>query len=556
MTFKQIAVGVFIALCVVGGFWVMGDALKALDVPPEPTEPHFDEHAVSEAPPLLDPAPAMAQRRSYWLRMLTTGDERDVQWAVQQLRNDGDPGRQLVLAAAQRSVRSNRALVQQALEFLLSDPREDCYPLVRDVLESDDPHAVTRALLLLAKLGELGEPVAPRLATLAVEREYPIPQYAMTALAAIGTQAAEDAAKDAVTRMDADQRGFGYVALAQMARPGIVDYLKQAFAMETDPRTKLAAAEGLVRSDDTSPTDWLRSELEHTTPGSTQFEGALAVLAQAQHEVAHRILADRAEDRLDTGKRRANAIEALAPFSYEMLKSTLVRCGRAGEPVDARVAAWDQMVRKGPRAAYEDLLAMLLAPGAGGSDDRRVAALVLGRLERPESAPALIDGLARLDATEKEERSLYLRALCLTGSPDAAEVVARAVAADHTGFGRGGTAFDVFGVLGDLAPDVRAQFGVQFERALAEEFGPVAGSGLQVLLIAMPTCAGPDAAPRIERFVHHEEREIRDSAITALAFVGRPRSLDVLTRAWHKKQDDLLRANLRDAMLKLQNLAL
>ena len=231
-----------------------------------------------------------------------------------------------------------------------------------------------------------------------------------------------------------------------------------------------------------------------------------------------------------------------------------MRCGRAGEPVDTRVSAWDQMVRKGPPTAYADLRAMLLAPGPAGADERRVAALVLGRLRRADSADVLIDAISRLDATETLERSLYLRALCLTGSPDGAEVVARAVAADDTPFGLGGTAFDVFqGALGELSPELRRVYGEQFVRALAEEFGPVSGTGLQVLLLAMPTCGTVEAAARIERYVHHEEREIRAAAVTALAFVGRPQSVDVLVRAWRKKQDDLLRENLRDALEKLQH---
>jgi hypothetical protein len=129
------------------------------------------------------------------------------------------------------------------------------------------------------------------------------------------------------------------------------------------------------------------------------------------------------------------------------------------------------------------------------------------------------------------------------------------VVADHTGFGLGGTAFDVFGVLGELTPELRAALGEQMVRGLAGELGETAGSGLQFLLLAMVTCGTPDAAPQVERHVHHSHREIRDAAVTALAFVGRPKSLDVLTQAWRRKQDDLLRETLRDTLEKVQYLA-
>ncbi len=555
MKLRQLSIALAVALLVVAGFWVMGDALRGLNVPDAPTEPQFAERRVSEPPPLRETPASMAERRGFWLRMLTTGDERDVQWAVAQLRAGGEAGRAAVLAAAERSLRSNKALVQQALEFLLADPRADCFQLARDVLDSTDPHAVNRALLILARLGPEAESVAPQVAALAVDRPYPIPQYAMTALAAMGTAQAEEAAKDAVQRMDAGQRAFGYVALAQMARPGIAAFLRDAFERETQPGTKLAAAEGLVRSGDDTPIAWLHGELRRTTAGTPQFEGALRILAQAADETAGRILARRAEDPLETGKRRANAIEPLRPFPLPAIKATLVRAGRSGQPVDARVAAWDQLVRKGPPSAFRDLLSMLVVPGAAAAEDRRVAALVLGRLRRADAADGLIAALARLQAGEEEERSLYLRALCLTGSEKGAEVVARAIAADHTGFGRGGTAFDVYGVLGDLTPALRRVYGRQFVRALAGEFGEPSGTGLQFLLLAMITCGGPEAAPWIERYVHHDEREIRDAAVTALAFVGRPESLDVLTRAWRRKQDDLLRDVLRDTIEKLQYLA-
>lgn len=552
MRLRQIAVVVLVALVVAAGYWVLSDALRGLNVPPPAREPRFEERVVTEAPPVLETPPGMAERRGFWMKMLTTGDERDVFWAVTQLRRDGEAGRTAVLEAAQRSIRSNKALVQQALEFLLADPRPDCYPLARDVLESDDPHAVNRALLILAKLGTLGEPIADRLATLAVDREYPIPQYAMTALVAIGTDAAESAARDAVRRMEPGQRAFGYVAIAKLARPGVVEFLEQAFETEERPETRLGAAEGLVHCGRDLPLPWLREELDRAPYGSPHHEAVLRVLALARDEAALGVYTQRAEDMLETGKRRANALEALQPFEYAPLRATLVRCGRSGLPVDTRVEAWHQLVVKGPGSHYDDLRSMLLVPGPAASEDRRVAALVLGRLRRPDAASPLIDALARLDATERDERSLYLRALCLTGSPEAAETVARAVAADHAGFGLGGTAFDVYGVLGDLTPELRSALGAQFRRALAGELGELGGSGLQILLLAMPSCGSRDAAAAIERFVLHDEREIREAAVTALSFVGRPDSLPVLLRAWRSPQDDLLRDVLRDAIEKLQ----
>ena len=92
MRLRQFSVACGMALVVVAGFWVMGDALRGLDVPDAPTEPQFAERRVSEPPPLRETPPGTAERRGFWLRMLTTGDERDVQWAVAQLRADGDVG--------------------------------------------------------------------------------------------------------------------------------------------------------------------------------------------------------------------------------------------------------------------------------------------------------------------------------------------------------------------------------------------------------------------------------------------------------------------------------
>ncbi len=552
MTLRRVAITLGVVLLVLGFFWAMGDALEGLNVPPEPTEPYFEERVATEPPPIVEPPPELAARRSFWLRMLITGDRTDVQWAKEQIRHDGAEGRATVLAAAMRSVRANNAFVQQALDVLLESPSADCYPLARDVLESRDPHAVNRAVLLLAELGSMAEPLAPRLATLAVEREYPIPQYAMTALARIGTPAARDAAMDAVTRMVASQRAFGYVALAEIGGDQVVTFIRAAFDVETEPVTKLAAAEGLVRAGDKSAVPWLRAELERNDPGSIQSDATIRVLARTLDPEAFRRYAALATDRLESDKRRANAIEMIADYSLAQLLHPLGEVLKDRNSIDARVSAWDLLINKGAPGRIDDLQAMLFAPGPNGASDRRVAALVLGRQRRPETAGSLIDAINALAATEIEERALYLRALALTGADEAAEVLARAMAGDTSRFGIGGTAFDVFGVLGSMTPAFQQVFGKAVLRALNGDFGAPSGAGLQFLLLAAPTCCGGEAAEYVERFVDHDAREIREAAMSGLAFVGRRDSLIVLRRAWRRKQDDLLRDTLRDTIEKLQ----
>lgn len=555
MSVRRAAVAIAAAALLAGLVWVMGDALDALNVPPDPMEPKFEERQVLEPPPLVEPVPDLAARRSFWLRMLITGDQADVDWAKTQIRRDGDPGRAAVLEAAKRTVRSNPAFVQQALDILLESPRGDCFPLAREVLGSRDPHGVNRALLLLARLGPEAAPVVDELATLAVEREYPIPQYAMTALANIGTDSAREAATDAVGRMDAGQRAFGYVALAEFGGAEVIAFMRQAFDVETDPLAKLAAAEGLVRAGDRSTVPWLRQELERADMGTPYYDGTLRVLARAKDEEALRRYLKVATDKLESDKRRANALERVRDYPLDVLLTPLGEVLRDRNTIEARVPAWEILIRKDAPGRLDDLEALLFAPGPGGAGDRRVAALVLGRLRRPESAPALIDSLGRLAPDEREERGLYHRALAMTGALEAAPVIARAIAGDTSGFGTGGVAFDISTVFGELTQEFRAELGVHVRRALDGKFGQPAGAGLQTLLMATPICCGSEAAEIVEIYVDHDERQIREAAVTALAFVGRRDSLIVLRRAWKRPQDDLLRARMADTIEKLQYVA-
>jgi len=549
---RRASIAAAVMAFVVALFWVMGDALEGLNVPRAPLEPTFEESAATTPPPIVDPPPGLDARRSFWLLMLTTGDEHDVEWSKVQIRRDGKPARALVLGAGMRSIRSNLAFVQQALDILLESPAEDCYPFARDVLESRDPHAVNRAVLLLAELGALAEPLAPRLATLAVEREYPIPQYAMTALARIGTPAARDAAMDAVSRMDAAQRGFGYVALAEIGGDEVIEFMRAAFEVESEPLTKLAAAEGLVRAGDETPLPWLRAELARTVRGTHQYSGSLRVLARAQDDEALQLFVAIATDTHESDKNRANAIETIAHYPLSKLYEPLGRVVADRLSIDARVAALDVLIRKDAPGRLDDVRALLFAPGRAGADDRRVGALVLGRLRRPDTARALIDALSRLAPNENEDRALYLRALALTGADEAAELIARAIASDTSGFGVGGLAFDVLTVLGSVTPEFRKTLGPELLRALDGAFGSPSGSGLQSLILATPVCCGEEAAAFIEPFVEHRDRPIREASISALAFCGRQDSLLVLRRAWRRKQDELLRATLADTIEKLQ----
>jgi hypothetical protein len=113
-------------------------------------------------------------------------------------------------------------------------------------------------------------------------------------------------------------------------------------------------------------------------------------------------------------------------------------------------------------------------------------------------------------------------------------------------------AFDAFTVFGSLTTEFREKLGPELLRALDGQFGTPSGAGLQFLLLATPLCCDEEAAEYVERFVGHDDREIREAAIAGLAFIGRPDSLLVLRRAWRRKQDDLLRLMLADTMEKLQ----
>ena len=56
----------------------------------------------------------------------------------------------------------------------------------------------------------------------------------------------------------------------------------------------------------------------------------------------------------------------------------------------------------------------------------------------------------------------------------------------------------------------------------------------------------------MEPYVEHDDREIREAAVSGLAFLGRRESLVVLRRLWKHKLDALLRDQLADTIEKLQ----
>ncbi len=550
MSSKRTTLAVLVALSAAGLFFVLReDSAPAAGGPAVPRA-QFEETLVEEPPPVVEPTPDSAARRAYWLSMLSTGSEDDVAWARRQIAHAGPQARDEVLRAAERTLVSNTAFLQQALDILLESPGDDCATLAVEALASRDPHVVTRALLLLGQVRAPDGALA-RIGELAAERPYPVPQHAMSALARAGTAEAARVAVDAVGRMQPAQRAYGYIALAALGGDEVREFLRGAFEEETDPSVKLGAAEALVALEDATPIAWLHAELDRLDAAVWQREAALRVLAKARDERARAELLARVDDVAANSPERAAAIETLAPYPLDGLRETLLRAaeGHGAGDIDARVAAVDRLVREQAPGAWQELVRHLTSPVAS---DRRVSALVLGRHRTPEGARALVAALPQLAPDDIEHRRLYLRALCLASLPETAETLVRAFVDDHETIGVGGTAFEVLRVLGETTPEFRAAFGAHVVRALDGAYGAPSDSGLWCLLHAVPTCCDASAAAPVERQVAHADRDIREAAVTALAFVGRAESLVVLRRAWRAPQDQLLRSSLRDTIAKLQ----
>lgn len=545
MSARRFGIAAAVALTVVIGAVVFGGLSETQEtVRPPP----FPETISTEPPPDFGERPTPAECLAYWRSLMLMGDDDDVEWAKYQLRRTGEVARLEVLAAAQRSVRSNPAFLEHALEYLLEDPQADTLPLARDCLTSRDPFVVTRAATLIGAVGGPGaEEAAEQLAEAAATRENPVPRYALAALAKIGGPRCARAAMDAVERMEPRWTGLGYVALGKMGGEDVIAFLAKAYESQDDPDLRMAAAEGLLVAGDDTPRPWLRSELDRLAEGSPLGEAALQVLANAGDPAALPVLAERVRDRFDAPRAEA-AVELLANYALADKEALLQEASGPGNSLDTRLDAWEGLVRSESGGAYEDLLELLQATGPTARDEHRIALLVLGRLQRKGALPALKRFLAFVDPTDVERRSLALRALLLGGDPAAAPTIVKAVVADDNDYGTGGVAFNVYTGLGGAAHALKDALAPELVAALQGEYGTAKRNGLQHLILSAGVCCGPEIAPVVEPFVMHDDREIREAAISVLVFRGREESVHVLRQAWRRRQDEYTRDQLRHAL--------
>lgn len=525
------------------------------------------EPAPSVADPAPDPAPAPRgpepetrppefpavrgddDRIAHWIHTVANGADDDVSWALLRLEHAGARGRSALRDAARAAVESNVALTEQALDFLLKSPEDSDTEFATAALSSRDPQAVTRAIRLLATVpagpsAEVARAVGA--AGAAGPRD-----LRLEAIAALAKRNDPDAAAEALKLVDGATNADApdaVRALESFRLPAVRDAVASIWSSDAAMPIRFAAADLLVGWGDPRPVPWLESLVASPPPGTFDFaDAAVGVLARARHPGALARIGATAADPLAGTPARVTAVRRLAPYPLEAKAGYLTSAAEtvAGSDPEVTVEALDALVRAGAPGSVERLLRLVRE---GDTASGTAAALVLGRVRRPEAAPALVDAIRRRDVSD-EMRALYLRALVLTAAPGTAGVVARAIAEDKVAYDAPlSLAYNAGAMLGESGPAFRAALGEELVNALRGDLGPLAGAGLVQSLRAAGICCGSEASGAIAAYLGHADAEVRTNAALALGYTAGPDAERDLRAAWFRFKDDASRAAIATAM--------
>jgi HEAT repeat protein len=536
------------AAAVVGGAMMLADEKPRA---PEPTAapPVVLEDASAARPPQFPPVTSDAERIVQWVHTFQTGADDDVAWAASRLRTAGPEGRRAVRDAAQVAIESNPALVEQALDFLAAAPDDADVPFARAALSCRDAEAVRRAMRLLgAHPGRDAGESARAIAAAAMTGSRNVRLEALTALSKIGGDVAAEEALRVIRDSPAADAAAGYGAISGLSSDRLHAALLASFGSETNLAVRFAIADALVTGGDPTPEAWVESLVRSPPPGPLDYaDAALGVLAKLQSPLALERIGATLADPLGGTDARVMAARRLQSYPIEARRAWLeaaATSAAAGDD-DVKLEALESLVRAGAPRAFETLTKFIRE-----GDDRfaSVAALVCGRVRRPETAPALTEAIRRKDLAD-DTRALCLRALVLSGAGDAAETIARAIAAD-TGPQDApvSMAHNAVAMLGEAGPEYRAVLGRQFLRALGGEFGALSGAGLVETIRAAGLCCGPEAAAALAARLNDPGATVRANAALALGYAAGTDSERDLRAAWWHAQDAGARATIAQAM--------
>jgi hypothetical protein len=512
------------------------------DAPPDPL-PAAPQSETPRRPPEYPDVASDAERIAEWVHMVQTGDDDDVAWATHELRLAGKAGRAALRDAAHAVVEGNDALVEQALEFLIADPDPADAAFARDALRSRDPHAVRRAMRVLAAApgpDRAGAAKAIADAAIATARIARLDAY--PALVRLGGDAAAAQAVRVMRAGPPEELPAACDALAEFRHETLRAFYADLFAGETSPAIRIAAARRLLAGGDTTPVAWLESVAAAAPSGPVDFRGdALGALAEIRHAGALARIGGVVADTLEAEATRLAMVPRLAPYPLPAKREYLEKAAADAPGNDdmLRVEALEALVRAGA----DDVMKRLETWVRTGDDRAAVAAaLVFGKLRRPDAGDALIEAASRKDLGD-DARTFCLMAIALSGAADGAETVVRAIALDNVAYdAKFSVARNVAGALRGATPQFRAAAAPALLRALRGELGPLSGAGLVQTIQCAAACCGDEAAAPIGAYLVHADLPVRVAAAGSLGFVAGPGAERDLRAAWWRSADPSWRA--------------
>ncbi len=547
MAARPIVVVLAAGAVVLGGVWMSQRGEEP--APVETPAPEAPNGTSEIRPPEFPAVHGDEDRIAHWVHTVVNGADDDVAWALGCLERAGPRGRSALRETAGSSIESNTALTQQTLEFLLKAPEDSDGAFAVAALGSRDPEAVTRAMRLVGKLpGGPRDAVAKAIAAAGSTGRRDV---RLDAVAALAKRNDPDAAAEAMRLVDgasSPDAPDAVRALADFRLPAVRDYVAAVFSSDAGTPVRFAAADVLVGWNDLAPLPWLESLVASPPAGAFDFaDAALGVLAKARHEGALARIGATAADTLAGTSSRVAAVRRLAPYPLEAKLAFLdaAAAAAAGSDPEVAVEALDALVRAGAPGIM-DRLTRTVREGDAASGNP--AALVLGRVRRPEAAASLVDAVRRTDI-EEELRTLFLRALVLSGAPETAGFVAGAIAQDRVPYGAPlSIAYNAGAMLGDSSPEFRAALGPELVQALRGELGPLAGAGLVQTVRAAGICCGPEASGALATWLGHADAEVRTNAALALGYTAGDDAERDLRAAWFRWRDEPSRASITKAM--------
>jgi hypothetical protein len=374
---------------------------------------------------------------------------------------------------------------------------------------------------------------------------WPLSNYAMDALVELGGD-------DAAAQLERISLGTEYVegerdaALPRIGKVGgekaRAILLRELDAAKTEER-KLAAAEGLVFLGDPTALPMLRAAWQ-----IRRDERALTLLSRAKDDVAFAELEGRLRAPIESEERRIQALMMLEPFTPERKRELLRVAGAAPMPRDVRVEALAQLWRAGDPADREQILRMLRTEGKDAREDRMIAALVLGRFRDPAHTKALLVAEEAL-RSDAEIRTIVLRGVLLSGGPDGAEAVIRAMAEDPSPHGTlDSIAYQLSLMVAAADRPLLDAMAPRIRDALTGRLGKPGPMATGSLIRLAPRACGPEVGSILEPFLLQDDRHLREAAADALVDCPGDRTVAALKTAWWRRQDDFTRLALRRSL--------